>query len=183
MQVRVLDTGRVETLEHPQRCCQFVTLHAKTRWRKVTTCRTTCRFGSANWFWTSIFAQYAEAGLKKKNWTWMWEIVLQGDILSTARDVLKGRWHNLVDILFGRWLKYLISVLSACVACRERCIIPDLLGSYRWTCFIVPLQIQARYGSTACQVLRTLSQTLLGCAIHGWMMIATWRGCEGTVYT
>jgi len=180
MQVLVLDSGCVETLEHPQPCYQFVTLHTKTGWRKVTT----CRFGSAKWFWTSIFAQCAEAGKKINNWTWDVRNSFAGLHTEHCQGCSYRKMaQSLVDILFGCWLKYLISILSACVACREWCIIPDLLGSYRWICFIVPLQIQARYGSTDYQCLRTLSQTLLGCAVHGCMMIATWYGCEGTVYT
>jgi hypothetical protein len=35
-----------------------VTLHIKIARRKVKT----CRFGSAKWFWPSVFAQFAEAG-------------------------------------------------------------------------------------------------------------------------
>jgi len=37
---------------------QYVTLQIKIGGRKVKT----CQFGSAKWFWPSIFVQFAEAG-------------------------------------------------------------------------------------------------------------------------
>jgi hypothetical protein len=59
---------------------QYVTLHTKIRWKRVSI----CRFGSGKWFLSCIFAQFPEAGttrskgvhlLEKSVINMMWKLV------------------------------------------------------------------------------------------------------------
>jgi hypothetical protein len=51
--------------EQLQRCLvKYLTFQIKIGWRKVKPCRVW--FGSAEWFWPSIFAQFAEATAKEQ---------------------------------------------------------------------------------------------------------------------
>ncbi len=78
--------------EHPHPC-SVVTLHIKIGWRKVNI----CRYGSRKWFFSCIFAQFAEASKKRSkavhpleksviNMTWLlilvfdWPIIMIGPV-------------------------------------------------------------------------------------------------------
>jgi hypothetical protein len=51
------------TYSIPNNSAEYVTLHTKMRWKKVSI----CRFGSGNWFLSCVFAQFAEAGKTHSN--------------------------------------------------------------------------------------------------------------------